>query len=219
MQLMALMEQQDPERPGLPSGDDWRASCPPAVAALVEACWAQTPDDRPTFDDALAQLDAVAADFPAADTGRLAGAAAAVVDDLAARLTAAEAERAALEQSASRDAREIDEANERVRTLTTERDVATRDRDAFRGALERSEATVAFPPTWTAQADDGGDRGDIGWWRAGRQLVEVSKLTDAGAADWDRVTALLVESLPSATLVRLEARGHLVWQKDCIRAD
>ena len=173
MQLMALMEQQDPERPGLPSGDDWRASCPPAVAALVEACWAQTPDDRPTFDDALAQLDAVAADFPAADTGRLAGAAAAMVDELAARLAAAEDELAALEQSAARDAREIDGANERVAALTAERDAAARDRAAVCEVLQRSEATVSFPPDWTAQADDGGDRSDIGWWRAGRRLVEV----------------------------------------------
>merc|ERR1712185_325086 len=32
-----------------------------AVEALVETCWAQAPAARPTFDDALARLDAVAA--------------------------------------------------------------------------------------------------------------------------------------------------------------
>ena len=205
MQLMTLMEQQDPERPGLPSGADWRASCPPTIAPLVEACWAQAPDDRPTFDGALARLDAVAADFPAADAGRLAGAAAATVDDLTARLAAAEAERAALEGGA---ARVRAEAHERVAALTAERDAAARDRDALGGALRA--ATVAFPPSWTAQIDDGGDRGDIGWWRDGRQLVTVDKATDAGAAEWAEVNDLLRASVPSATLVRLEARGNLV---------
>ena len=100
------------------------------------------------FDGALARLDAVAADFPAADAGRLGG--------------------------------------------------------ALRAA------TVAFPPSWTAQIDDGGDRGDIGWWRDGRQLVTVDKATDAGAAEWAEVNDLLRASVPSATLVRLEARGNLV---------
>jgi len=55
-----------------------------------------------SFDAALGQLDSVDSDFPTDDAGRLAGKAAAVVDDLERRLKAAEAERAGLEQSAAR---------------------------------------------------------------------------------------------------------------------
>jgi mitogen-activated protein kinase kinase kinase 7 len=50
---------------------------------------------------------------------------------------------------------------------------AVADRDVLARALQ--ETAVEFPPEWTAQRDDGGDRADIEWWRAGRELVSVAR--------------------------------------------
>ena len=43
------------ERPERRDGD-WRATTPDAVVALVEMCWAQAPEDRPSLSDVLAAL-------------------------------------------------------------------------------------------------------------------------------------------------------------------
>jgi hypothetical protein len=88
-----------------------------------------------------------------------------------------------------------------------EHDGARRDLDAI-GVVLRA-ATVTFPETWTAQADDGGDRGDIEWWRSGRQLVAV----DTTTSEWARVKELLTTSLPSAMLVKVERwENRLLWR-------
>ena len=193
------------KRPTLPSGD----ACPPAIGKLISVCWAQDPAKRPTFDAALAQLDSVASDFPTDDAGRLAGKAAAVVDDLERRLKAAEAERADLEHLAAHGRAEMDEASRAVDALKAERDAAVRDRDALAGALRA--ATVTFPQTWTEQADDGGDRSDIGWWRLGRQLVDIDARTNG--AEWKDVAERLSASLPGARLVQLERwENRLLWR-------
>ena len=66
---------------------------------------------------------------------------------------------------------------------------------------------VRFPLGWTAQADDGGDRSTIGWWRDGRTLVSVPMWQCCGASyseEWQWCSELLRSTLPTATLVRLE---------------
>jgi hypothetical protein len=193
------------KRPTLPSGD----ACPTAISQLIDVCWAQDPAKRPTFDVALAQLDSVAWCFPTYDSGRLAGAAASIVDDLARRLAAAEAERAELEHLAAHGRAEMDEASRAVDDLKAQLDAAVRDRDALAGTLRA--ATVTFPQTWKEQADDGGDRNAIEWWRSGRQLVDVDAVTNGD--EWESVTTRLSVSLPRARLVRLERwENRLLWR-------
>jgi hypothetical protein len=189
-----------PLRPPLPSSD----TCPPKIVDLIQKCWAHNPVERPTFEDTLKQLDAVASEFPTEDAGRRAGAAASRVEELERRLAIAEAE---LEQSAAHNQAEIDAE---VRALKVELDAAERDRKAICVALRA--ATVTFPETWTEQADDGGDRGDIEWWRSGRQLVAVDRDMKPDS-EWARVKDRLTESLPSATLVKVERwENRLLWR-------
>jgi len=192
-----------PRRPPLPSSD----TCPPKIVHLIQECWAHNPVKRPTFDATLVRLDAVASEFPTEDAGRRAGAAASNVEELERRLAIAEAEREELEQSAAHDKAVIDAVKGEVEALKVELDVARRDRDAIGGALRA--ATVTFPQTWTAQADDGGDRSDIEWWRSGRQLVAV----DTTTSEWADVKELLTASLPSAILVKVERwENRLLWR-------
>jgi hypothetical protein len=189
-----------PRRPPLPSSD----TCPPKIVDLIRECWAQNPVTRPTFHATLMQIDAVASEFPTEDAGRRAGAAASKVEELERRLAIAEAERDELEQSAAHNQAEIDAE---VRALKVELDAAERDRKAICVALRA--ATVTFPETWTAQADDDGDRGDIEWWRSGRQLVAVDTTTD----EWACVKELLTASLPLAMLVKVERwENRLLWR-------
>jgi len=71
------------------------------------------------------------------------------------------------------------------------------------------ESTVTFPPEWTEQADDGGDRTDVAWWRDGRQLVPVNRDTD----EWERAARLMHESLPAAELTAVERfENRLLWK-------
>jgi tRNA A-37 threonylcarbamoyl transferase component Bud32 len=192
-----------PMRPPLRSSDTF----PPKIVVLIQECWAQNPVKRPTFDDTLVQLDAVASEFPTEDAGRRAGAAASNLEELERRLAIAEAERDELEQSAAHNQAEIDAVRGEVEALMVERDGARRERDVIGVAL--SAATVTFPEMWTAQADDGGDRGDIEWWRSGRQLVAV----DTTTSEWARVKELLTASLPSAMLVKVERwENRLLWR-------
>ena len=86
----------------------------------------------------------------------------------------------------------------KMQRTQAERDAAVRDRDVLRGTL--AAELVSFPPSWFAQADDGGDRSAIGWWRDGRCLVRVAD----GSADWVKVLKLLSQTLPKVTLERLE---------------
>jgi serine/threonine protein kinase len=209
-----------PQRPPLPRCSDealearkrWD-TCPRKIVDLIQKCWAHNPVERLTFADTLEQLDAVASEFPTEDAGRRAGAAASRVEELERRLAIAEAE---LEQSAAHNQAEIEKE---VEALKVERDAARRDRDAIALALGRerercvalSAATVTFPEEWTEQADDGGDRGDIEWWRSGRQLVAVDR--DMKPREWARVKDLLTESLPSAKLVKVERwENRLLWR-------
>ena len=53
-------------RPDLP------ADCPAAIGALIEACWAESPEERPSFDDVLARLGALEASWIKAKAPRLA---------------------------------------------------------------------------------------------------------------------------------------------------
>ncbi len=166
---------------------------------LIQECWAQNPDKRPTF-------DAVASEFPTEDAGRRTGAAASNVGELERRLAIAEAERDELEQSAAHNQAEIDAVRDEVKALIVKCDVARRDSDAV-GVVLRA-ATVTFPETWTAQADDGGDRGDIEWWWSGRHLVAV----DTTNSEWADVKELLTASFPSAILVKVERwENWLLW--------
>ena len=167
---------------------------------LIQECWAQNPDKRPTFDE-------VASEFPTEDAGRRTGAAASNVGELERRLAIAEAERDELEQSAAHNQAEIDAVRDEVKALIVKCDVARRDRDAV-GVVLRA-ATVTFPETWTAQADDGGDRGDIEWWWSGCHLVAV----DTTNSEWADVKELLTASFPSAILVKVERwENRLLWR-------
>ena len=94
--------------------------------------------------------------------------------------------------------RELEEAEARVANLAAERDASARDRDALRMTL--ASETVSFPDAWSAQADDGGDRSAIEWWRDGRTFVSVPN----GSEEWQWCSELLRSTLPTATLVRLE---------------
>jgi hypothetical protein len=92
----------------------------------------------------------------------------------------------------------------------SERQRKESERLAKRLQAELDAVKVTFPETWTAQKDDCGNRGDIEWWRSGRQLVDVDSTTD----EWARVNKLLTASLPSATLVKVERwENRILWQK------
>ena len=198
IQVDALRHAGAIERPV--AGADW---APPDVVALVEACWAQAPEVRPTFEEALSNIDYSSAAFPPDDTGRLTSAAASIVEALELQLELAEAERVRIEAAAAhrRDElqHELEEAKRNVAELGVERDAATRDRDALQGALASSDR-VTFPGSWTVQCDDGGDRRTIAWWRDGSRLVDVAR----SDAKWAWASGLLHETLGAARLVRLE---------------
>jgi hypothetical protein len=101
--------------------------------------------------------------------------------------------------------------SKRPKIDTEELDATRRELDATRRELRKllDAVNVTFPETWTAQKDDGGNRGDIEWWRSGRQLVAVDSTTN----EWARVNKLLTASLPSAMLVKVERwENRLLWR-------
>ena len=70
--------------------------------------------------------------------------------------------------------------------------------------------SVAFPESWTVQADDGGDRRQFSWWRDGRRAEPVA----TGSAEWANVDTKLKASLPTATLVELRrVENRLLWRR------